>query len=410
MQLNISHQVAPVARELASKIIVQKALKDEAELRRLLARDGFIYLPGWNGAAQEMAASFGSVLNVTDVEAKAESNALVTSRAALDVHTDHSRARYILWHCLEQSEAGGVSILVDTRHILEAMSDEDRSALHSVYLTEHQVFRDDTSRVPLLREIKGQERIYYSFWLLEDELLEASRSALMRFRSALDAAPRRELRLQPGDVLVIDNHRVLHGRTAISGQGRRHLVRYWIGEERAVVAQSVKPSKERRGPKCPPPIQPCEVQQFIEQGVDPAVAAIDLSMVKMKMQDPEEGKGWSQIQCDEVELEYKRYLTLNLRHADKPIVPTAEMDTMWHYHILDTRAYHADSQRVFGEYFHHFPYFGMRSDDDEADLSAAFKETCTLYRQEFGEDLLRAADAQSCWHDCQGRCWHACQS
>jgi hypothetical protein len=80
---------------------------------------------------------------------------------------------------------------------------------------------------------------------------------------------------------------------------------------------------------------------------------------------------------------------------------------MWHYHILDTRAYHGDCQRVFGGYFHHFPYFGLRGDDDARRLQAAFAKTKALYEETFGEPLARNREAD-CWHDCQDRCWHAC--
>ena len=82
---------------------------------------------------------------------------------------------------------------------------------------------------------------------------------------------------------------------------------------------------------------------------------------------------------------------------------------MWHYHILDTRAYCKDSDKVFGGYFHHFPYFGMRGDEDERNLRRAFEQTKGLYLEAFGEGMDRT-DAQNCWHDCEGRCWHACKS
>lgn len=84
------------------------------------------------------------------------------------------------------------------------------------------------------------------------------------------------------------------------------------------------------------------------------------------------------------------------------------MDTIWHYHILDTRAYAKDCQSVFGEFFHHYPYFGMRGKEDEENLEKSFYKTCELYETRFGESLTRDETVGDCWHDCQGRCWHAC--
>ena len=48
-----------------------------------------------------------------------------------------------------------------------------------------------------------------------------------KIRDAVARAPRTRLRLERGETLIIDNGRVLHGRTAIRGT-RRHLERHWI--------------------------------------------------------------------------------------------------------------------------------------------------------------------------------------
>ena len=115
----------------------------------------------------------------------------------------------------------------------------------------------------------------------------------------------------------------------------------------------------------PEPITVERVSYLInKKGIDPTIAIIDLEMVKMKLQDTEEGLGWTVDQCDEAEIEYKRFLQLNKKFPDISIVPHTTMDLMWHQHILDTRAYHNDSDTVFGQYFHHFPYFGIRSESD----------------------------------------------
>lgn len=116
-----------------------------------------------------------------------------------------------------------------------------------------------------------------------------------------------------------------------------------------------------------------------------AIATLDLTMVKMKLMDPKEGKGWDRDQTDRVEVRYKRFLLLNATVPDADIVPTTDVDDMWHYHILDTQAYATDCQQVFGEFFHHFPYFGLRGPEDAKDLQRAFAETCALYERTFGE-------------------------
>lgn len=154
-----------------------------------------------------------------------------------------------------------------------------------------------------------------------------------------------------------------------------------------------------------------KIESLVKRGIDSDIASIDLEMVKMKMAEPKEGIGWSREQLEEAELEYKRYLVLCRRypHPHHSIVPNKVMDTMWHYHILDTRAYCADCNRVFGHYFHHFPYFGLRGDEDAQNLKNAFEKTKTFYEITFGEAMSREG-ANDCWHDCENRCWHDCKN
>ena len=160
----------------------------------------------------------------------------------------------------------------------------------------------------------------------------------------------------------------------------------------------------------PDPISTERVSYLInEKGITPAIAGIDLEMVKMKLRQPEEGENWTKEQCDSAEVEYKRYLQLCKTYR-KGIVPNKIMDKFWHYHILDTRAYHKDCDVVFGYYLHHFPYFGMRGEQDEKDLENGWILTKQRYLETFKEEISREDQEMKCWHDCQNRCWHECSN
>jgi hypothetical protein len=125
---------------------------------------------------------------------------------------------------------------------------------------------------------------------------------------------------------------------------------------------------------------PFETDANLWEGLD----EIDLSMVRTKLMDAEEGAGWSADYADRVEMEYRRYLALARRYAPRAIVPSKIVDTYWHYHILDTEAYAIDCEHVFGYFLHHFPYFGMRGDGDKQALSDAYDDTINLYELHFG--------------------------
>lgn len=124
-----------------------------------------------------------------------------------------------------------------------------------------------------------------------------------------------------------------------------------------------------------------------------AIQALDLDPIKLKLMDPEEGQGWSREYADRMEVAYKRYLTLLAKFPDETIAPTKDVDKFWHGHILDTMKYAEDCENVFGYFLHHFPYFGMRGEQDAAALRAASERMHEIYEREFGEALPGAAAA-----------------
>ena len=125
-----------------------------------------------------------------------------------------------------------------------------------------------------------------------------------------------------------------------------------------------------------------------------AIFALDLAPIKFKLMDKREGHGWTAAEADRHELEYKRFLTLLAKYPEEIIVPDTDVDKFWHGHILDTMKYMGDCENVFGYFLHHFPYFGMRGEQDAANLADAAVNTRRLYELEFGE--AKAADVSYC--------------
>jgi len=115
-----------------------------------------------------------------------------------------------------------------------------------------------------------------------------------------------------------------------------------------------------------------------------AVRTLDLGCIRFKILQPESRVRWTASQAKLVESEYRKFLALRLLHPGKAIVPAAMLDVFWHQHILDTEKYAHDCNKLFGEFMHHFPYFGLRSAKDAKNLADAFIETCDLYRAAFG--------------------------
>ena len=123
------------------------------------------------------------------------------------------------------------------------------------------------------------------------------------------------------------------------------------------------------------------------------INALDLDPIKVKLMHKESGEGWSLEHVNAIELEYRRFLMLMKKFPNEQTAPLVDVDTFWHYHILDTMKYAADCEAVFGYFLHHFPYIGMRGEADEAELARIGQRMKELYEAEFGVAYLRAEPA-----------------
>ena len=116
-----------------------------------------------------------------------------------------------------------------------------------------------------------------------------------------------------------------------------------------------------------------------------AIINLDLDAIKVKLAHRESGEGWSLAKVNAVEAEYRRFLYLMKMFPEEPTAPVEDVDIFWHYHILDTVKYAADCEQLFGYFLHHFPYVGMRGEEDAAALVRMGDRMRVLYEETFGE-------------------------
>ncbi len=184
-----------------------------------------------------------------DVESKPDPNNLAYTALALGVHSDNPyrdpSPGVQLLHCLAAEAPGGDSLLVDgfrAAAILrrEAPQDFALLATHRATFRFRDAETDLIARQSLISldedgEIVAVHINNRSFdWLdAPAEIAGPWFSAYRRFAAIL-RRPEGEvvLRLAPGDCLVMQNDRALHGRTAFDPeQGRRHLQGCYIDRD-----------------------------------------------------------------------------------------------------------------------------------------------------------------------------------
>ena len=85
--------------------------------------------------------------------------------------------------------------------------------------------------------------------------------------------------------------------------------------------------------------------------------------------------------------QYKRFLNLKIRFPGLNLVPTDDIDMIWHTHILDTEQYAKDCNDLFGTFLHHNPFFGEFGNETQEEMGSMFKQTSDVWLQEYNEVL-----------------------
>jgi hypothetical protein len=116
-----------------------------------------------------------------------------------------------------------------------------------------------------------------------------------------------------------------------------------------------------------------------------AVMELNLESIKAKLMHVASGEGWSLEKANAVEHEYRRFLCLMKKYPNENTAPLVDVDTFWHYHILDTMKYAADCEQAFGYFLHHYPYVGMGAEEDDQVRIDAGARMGELYEATFGE-------------------------
>ena len=150
-----------------------------------------------------------------------------------------------LLHCLQFDEdvSGGGSLLVDAFAVAEAVRAASPAAFQTLSTVPATFLKDHSRRDrpvllsyqrPHLAVDPRDQRLTGVFWSppfegplrgLPPDAVAAYYRAYRVLHDAIDAAPRWECRLRPGEMLVFNNRRMLHGRAAFESTagGGRHL-------------------------------------------------------------------------------------------------------------------------------------------------------------------------------------------
>jgi gamma-butyrobetaine hydroxylase len=233
----------------------------DAGLQEALPEFGYDELSGWLAAVDELGfailrdgpASPGTVLEVAerfgfvretnygrafDVRATVSPANLAFTSLGLPAHTDNPyrdpTPSLQLLHCISSSAVGGDSYLVDGFRVAGDLLGDDfallaRHPIRFAYRDERVELEHSAAVLELdpagdLRAVRFNTRSAQPI-VLPPHVVEPYYAAYRTFACALEAPRSRvQFRLAPGDLFIVDNLRVLHGRTGYDGfEGERFL-------------------------------------------------------------------------------------------------------------------------------------------------------------------------------------------
>jgi gamma-butyrobetaine dioxygenase len=206
----------------------------------------FTRVPTESKTVLKVASAFGFTRDTNfgacfDVRSVPDASDLAYTPVSLDPHTDNPYRSPVpgvqLLHCLINETTGGLSTLVDGFAAAEALRGQDPEAFQLLARTPVRFrYRDtDTELVasasPIELDGTGRLQAVNFSPRLDFVPLQPPQqlAAYFRARKAFDAllrSPRFEIRflLGSGDLMMMDNRRLLHGRTAFDPrEGLRHL-------------------------------------------------------------------------------------------------------------------------------------------------------------------------------------------
>ena len=177
-----------------------------------------------------------------DVMSKPNPNDLAYKPIALPPHTDNPYRKpeapgIQFLHCLKNEVSGGFSTLVDGFSVAEYIKLNEPEAFESLTKTnlryrfqDKDIILENWGELIELDKDGDYKQVRYSTRVdyvppLENEKLESfykARKLLGDLYTSSDFEIK--FKLSPGDVMMFDNHRLLHGRTSYdSSEGARHL-------------------------------------------------------------------------------------------------------------------------------------------------------------------------------------------
>jgi gamma-butyrobetaine dioxygenase len=225
--------------------------------------------PAEAGIVETLARRFGfpqesNFGRVQDLLFDPHKRSIANDVKALKLHTDEpyraSPPGLLLFHCVTNDQTGaGCSLFMDGFEIAERLREHDAEGFRALCDHSQSYRRHFGGDVDLIAEfpilsldefgnlcgIRLNDRVAAPLAIPPDEVEVYYRALRYLLEQAEDESRALKLTLQPGDIAIFDNHRILHGRSDLTINGQRWL--QWIQIERGDFHSSLRIIADRLG-------------------------------------------------------------------------------------------------------------------------------------------------------------------
>lgn len=221
------------------------------------------------GQLEPFAERFGYLLEnnfgrVQDLKIDPSKRSIANSFEALPLHTDEpyraSPPGILMFHCVQvDPERGGKSQFLDGFKVATILKAEDPEGFNALVQNRQSWRRhfegdvDVSAQFPMIAlddfgDVVGfrfNDRVAAPLSMPSDRVEAYYRGYRRLIELTADPAYIIDRRLQPGDIAIFDNHRVLHGRAAFSVRSERFL--QWASVKRGDLYSSLRILSDRLG-------------------------------------------------------------------------------------------------------------------------------------------------------------------
>ena len=225
--------------------------------------------PAEPGIVEALTTRFGypqesNFGRIQDLRFDPSRRSIANNVQALKPHTDEpyraSPPGLLIFHCITNDQTGaGSSLFTDGFEIAEGLRLHDPEAFDALCRNPQAFRRHFDGDVDLIAEfpilsvdefghlngIRLNDRVAAPLSIAPDQLDVFYRGLRYLLELSEDEHRAVKLTLQPGDIAIFDNHRVLHGRTDLTIDGQRWL--QWVQIERGDFHSSLRILADRLG-------------------------------------------------------------------------------------------------------------------------------------------------------------------